>query len=406
MKNLLRAKFYLKIVASVGFSLLVIVGLDPSSSGGFKERGNNKSLEDYAQVVIDKCAKVSYRPGCYDEEIPKLMDFLSMEEAFEVTSIIQQKDKSYGYCHILGHRLASREVQKNPSKYIEVIHRGPMNGMCANGALHGAVQERFRSEVLSEGQLKQLEPELKNACEAQAGWQPAQLAKAICYHGLGHLTVIVTSADFAKALKVCDVISLKENGDDYRSVCYEGAFMQLFQPLEPEDFALVKGKGPEKEGRRFFCLKFSAEDKQEACWREGWPLFRSEVATPAGLVEFCEVPDKKEQQDSCFQMLLHTVGQNFNFDSVKIAQFCNGIIDERKGDCFYNAASSVLEADQRLTDESLEVCSLANSQEAKDECYEGLAQGASYIFQQGSDSHKDFCQKLPKTWAEVCLKDG
>ncbi len=55
----------------------------------------SSNLQKYAQDVLAKCSKEKYRPGCYDKEIPKLMDYISMEDAFRVTRIVQDEDKNY-----------------------------------------------------------------------------------------------------------------------------------------------------------------------------------------------------------------------------------------------------------------------------------------------------------------------
>ena len=66
-----------------------------------------KPLGKYAETVWQRCGSAQFTPSCYDEEIPRLMDEparLSMEEAFAVTRIIQEKDPKYAYCHVLGHK--------------------------------------------------------------------------------------------------------------------------------------------------------------------------------------------------------------------------------------------------------------------------------------------------------------
>ena len=56
-------------------------------------------LQKYARQVQDKCKGSNYKASCYDREIPKLMDYISMEDAFNVTKIIQKTDVQYKYCH-------------------------------------------------------------------------------------------------------------------------------------------------------------------------------------------------------------------------------------------------------------------------------------------------------------------
>ncbi len=80
-------------------------------------------LKAFAGQVAEKCSREKYKQGCYETEVPKLMDAISMEQAFEVVRLIQEKDPSYGYCHVLGHKLSARETAKDPSKRKEYITR-------------------------------------------------------------------------------------------------------------------------------------------------------------------------------------------------------------------------------------------------------------------------------------------
>src|SRR6185369_2960133 len=110
---------------------------------GSKLTYKNLSLETLADRVIQKCKTANPRDVCYNIEIPRLMKFISMEDAFSVTRIVQDKDPQFLYCHVLGHELASIETKKDPSKWKEVIGRCP-SGVCSNGCVHGAFQEKYK----------------------------------------------------------------------------------------------------------------------------------------------------------------------------------------------------------------------------------------------------------------------
>src|SRR5204863_55132 len=122
---------------------------------------------------------------------------------------------------------------------------------------------------------------------------------ASCYHALGHLTMYVSNADIDKSVSLCDEIATKPDGRDFRQLCYDGVFMQIYQPLEPEDFALVKGKQPTKDQVSGFCNKYNSMQKA-SCLSESWPLFFEDLKTrPLATVEFC---DKEEvsRRERCF----------------------------------------------------------------------------------------------------------
>ena len=223
------------------FSLIVVAELIFLFEGNLipKDGGlDNSSLIKYADDIIKLCAGERYHPACYDREIPKLMDFISMEEAFKVTKIVQSKDSAYPYCHVLGHELSAREVRKNPDNWKEVVTRCPA-GMCSNGCIHGGFQERFRAESFTDEQIEIVKPDLAMICEKRGSWNPTGLEQASCYHAIGHLTMYLTDADIDKAIKICEFAAIKPNGRSFIQTCTDGVFMQMFQPLEPEDFALI-----------------------------------------------------------------------------------------------------------------------------------------------------------------------
>ncbi|MEK9176697.1 MAG: hypothetical protein AAB923_00200, partial [Patescibacteria group bacterium] len=204
-------------------------------------------------------------------------------EMFAVTSRIQKKTDGYWYCHILGHELAEREVAKDPSRWVDVMARCPVN-MCANGCVHGAFQERYRDEVLSDEELGTLVDSLSQACVGVAGRAFTQVEKGSCAHAVGHLMIYATGAHEEKSLALCDRLSLSDDPDIRKNMsylCYHGVFMQLFQPLDINDEALAAGLAPAKpEEVAAYCGAFDGERK-EACRQEAWPLFIKELRASA-----------------------------------------------------------------------------------------------------------------------------
>lgn len=361
-------------------------------------------LESYAEEVIGRCGQEPYPPGCYDREIPKFMDVLTLEEAFTVTKIVQQRDPNYWYCHVLGHNLSARETAKDPSAWKDVINRCP-SGMCSNGCLHGAFQERFRAEALPPDEADALIPELAGACERRPGLNLAGLEQASCYHALGHLVMYITSADLRKSNELCRRIAVKPDGRNFLQTCYEGNFMQIFQPLEPEDFALVEGRAPTKDGLSAFCAAFPGEPGQ-ACWREGWPLFREELATPAGLTSFCAHPLDEGQQRKCYNAMVYVLTAQFNFDGERIKNLCSGLEPEWKAQCFANAASRMVETDAQLISPAVAMCHAAAGLGIGDRCYQELAFYSTFAFHPGSTHALQLCGALPEPWHSTCLGDN
>ena len=387
------------VVLLIELSTLVISSLTPNK---IISKDQNK-LEAYADKVMTNCASASQRPSCYDKEIPRLMDYISMEDAFRVTKFVQQKDpNTYEYCHVLGHNLSARETKKDPDRWKEIIPRCP-SGMCSNGCIHGAFQERFRTDVLSEEQLEKLKPELSYVCEPRANWKPTGMEQATCYHALGHLLMYITNADSDKATKICEEITAKNKDENLLRVCYDGAFMQIFQPLEPEDFALIKGKQPQKEQLASFCGAFD-EKRKGACWVEGWPLYFEEIITSKGLTKFCYFLKDPYQRKRCFSGLFYVITAQFHFDLDRIKDVCVGLPKEWIGQCFANAASRIIETDKQLINKSIDVCQLADTFGVGEECYNELLIFSTFNFHKGSAEFTQLCNSLPDSWKDKCFK--
>ncbi|MBA3733157.1 hypothetical protein H0W91_02145 [Patescibacteria group bacterium] len=395
LKNLFKYKHVAVVV------LLVVIFIELISYFHLNSVTTQADIENYANKVLTLCKDTKYHPACYDKAIPQLMDYISMEDAFKVTSIVQDKDRSYLYCHVLAHALSAREVDKNPSAWKDVVSRVP-SGMCSNGGIHGAFQERFRGETFTEEQLQTIKPELNDLCEERDSWHPTGLEQASCYHALGHLTMYLTSADIPRSLSLCDEISLKPGGRDYRHLCYDGAFMQIFQPLEAEDFSLIIGKEVTKEQLPDFCNKFTGEVKG-SCWSEGWPLYRSELEKPEGLNSYCSKASLSER-DRCFSSIIYVMTAMFNLDSNKIISYCPKVVKNQVGGCFASGASRMIEVDYRNIDKAAELCTEAEKFDPKHTCFKTLLQYSTYNFKKDSPEFYKVCNSMPTEWKELCLK--
>jgi hypothetical protein len=367
-------------------------------------KASQKKLETLAQEITTKCQKSSYSPTCYETEIPKLMDKpnnLSMEESFKVTALVQDIDTSYSYCHVLGHKLSAKEVQKDPTKWETVVTRCPV-GVCSNGCIHGGFQERFREESASDDQIPAIKEELKTVCEKRGSWNPTGLEQASCYHALGHLAMYITKADAKKASSMCDEIAKKADGRDYSQLCYDGVFMQIFQPLEPEDFALIHGIAPTKDNVDNFCASFDGKRKA-SCISESWPLFHDQILQPQGIIPFCGREETSEQ-GRCINSMIYVLPTQLSFDENKMISYCNNLPTNYQPQCFSNTSTRFIETDYRNIDQSVNICNSAAAEEAKSRCFSELVSFSTYNFTPKSNEAYHLCNSLPGDYKDRCLK--
>ncbi len=361
-----------------------------------------EKLKAYASTVIAECAKETYAPSCYDKAIPKLMDSgVSMEDAFAITKYIQEETKGYYFCHVLGHNIAAKETAKDSSKWTGVIARCP-TGMCSNGCLHGAAQERFRSEALTPTQIEEVLPQLSSICEQGHERNFTRLEQASCYHALGHLMMYLTSADINASLKLCNRVAIKGR-EDYSRVCYDGAYMQIFQPLEPEDFTLVKDIAPATSAAaEAFCKTYTGE-QYASCHGESWPLYREALNTGPGVTAFCEVLGDEASVSRCYMGMEYVQTAQLNFEVERITPYCESMPKERMGQCFGSAASRSIETDYRLAPKAVELCAVAETHGVGNRCYSEILFYSSFNYHEGSKEFEQLCNALPDPWKQKCL---
>ena len=358
------------------------------------------SFEQHAERIIRACAKSEYRPACYDREIPKLMDQgLSMEETFEVTRLVQERTEGYFYCHILGHKIAEKETAKDPSQWTQVIARCPSD-VCSNGCLHGAAQERFRIDTPTPEQVEAVIPDLRGLCEPENGFSFTRLERASCYHALGHLSMFLAGGDVEAATGICDAVAGRP-GIDHEVTCYEGTFMQIFQPLEPEDIALVRDLPvATKEEARAYCDSFTG-DKRAACHRESRPLYGT-LAQPNELEEFCSLVPGEIAKRDCYLAMFYVLAPYFEYNIDDLTRLCAGVPTERTAQCFANSAGRFVESDYRLADEAVALCHAAEEYGVGDACYKELLYYSAFVFHEESVGFNALCSALPGEWGSRC----
>lgn len=388
------------LLAINGF-FLVVKEYAPSTAADSPPRlVADSPLAVYAQQIMDACAEERYRPSCYDEAIPELLGEISYEDTFAVARIIQQEDGDYWYCHVLGHNVSAAETAKDPAKWKDVIARSP-RGICSNGAIHGAFQERFRAEYLNDEQISALIPELQTICEPRKNWNPTGMEQASCYHALGHLTMYMTNAEASRALDVCErSIPDGDRRSAHIQVCYDGVFMQIFQPLEPEDFALIEGKVPKKEEVESFCAAFP-EKAAGSCWNESWPMHLASLKSAPGTEAFCDVLSDA-LRERCYDAMFFVMTAQFRFDADKIISYCGEFTSGRRGQCFGNAAARIIETDYSLGSDSVAVCLAAEAYDADEPCFSELLVYSRFNFHPGTDAFDAFCDAMPEPWASRC----
>lgn len=351
-----------------------------------------------ADAMVAECADSSNRAECYEQKVPALYPQYSISAVFDIVREVRTLDPSYQFCHVLAHKIGERVVAEDPARWVDAIPDNPSDGLCSNGYIHGVVGGRFRAEVLSSSSIAALVPDFARACEPRANWAPSDLDRAICYHGMGHLYDFITDADIPQALVLCS----QTTPEDYERVCVEGVFMQLYQPLEPDDFELIERMAvkPTKENVRSYCAAWKDPEYIGACLRESWPFFKDDIASGT-VTDFCSGQPDKERTEYCYQTVSALAGRLSLQDLHKTDAACRNFPPERQLLCYGQSAQAVLEEDRDDAAKAVSLCAMA-PERLIEGCMRYLEGHAQFLFGGNMSQWQNFCGVLPASLAAQC----
>ncbi len=372
--------------------------------GHFTEKNLSREqlLRQYAQKILSECGRVANHLSCYDQEIPKLMDKISMSEAFRVGSILSETDKNYTHCHSLGHAISEKAVDKDPSKWKDVLRACPP--VCNGGCLHGAIVTKFKSVRLTDKEVEKFKPELKTICVPDNVWNPSPNEIGLCNHGLGHLHMYITNGDVQKSLALCLYeANNKSESSEYWS-CSAGTFMQIYQAIEHEDIDLVEKIKQTKETVANFCQQFNGVAFTN-CHLESFPLFKEEVQTSEGLDRFCSYLKTEKEKLICYHKMFSEVSiwtVLYGNNVPKLISYCNSIKNSMTETCMRDASIVLVKVDRKNLNKSVDICKKA--QNKGDLCFGNLVYYVAKNFDRKSKEFVSFCSELPQNFSQKCGK--
>lgn len=396
-----------QIISILSFIVAVLLGVNAYLIVGGKDVApkQEKSIGEYTAAVVETCRDASHRAFCYETEIPKLLSDVSSQEIFAIIRAVREADSGYVFCHVLAHKIGEYEVAKDPENWLSVLANGPVDGLCSNGYAHGAIMARFNVAAFDETQMATALPDINRACLPRAGYEPTALQMAMCYHGLGHVFVHLTDADVPRGLAACREVTKDGPGAEFATQCVEGVYMQLFQPLEPEDTALIEKLpyAPTRSTVGNFCREQSSSEEEFAtCWREAWPLFSEEMKSAVGITAYCGELEEGEGREACFISAYTINGRHHLEDPETMAQICNEFEVDAAGSCFSRGANAFLEEDPNLIEDGVTFCARAEASSAQDTCYTFLSDIGGYNFHSGGAYHERLCRALPTAYQTRC----
>ena len=238
---------------------------------------SSQNINVISKKIFDACQKEQSKQTCYERDIPKLMDTISMVDAFKVVAYVQQMDPSYQYCHTLGHSLASKETLKSSVDWRDVYKSCPRDRACANSCAHGVVGEVYKDiSIWSDFDPEQQSvflSDLRDLCNSILGSED-KMDRTTCFETIGHVAFFLHLADPNDSLGLCDALESSNVGEDALEACYRGVFGSILNPLEADEKEMMKGKEITKDTYEEYCQDFFGV-KENICIELGAALYKN-----------------------------------------------------------------------------------------------------------------------------------
>ena len=363
------------------------------------------SLEEYAQIMLDRCADLETKEACYLNEVSQLMDIISLEEAFEIIRIAQESDSWLMVCHTIGHVIGQKEVEKDPDNWVEIIGRCP-DFTCSDGCPHGAVIGRFGGDQLSQKDAQQAKEELSTACGYDGIEDHLTPRMYKCIHGVGHLIMFLAEADIEESLAICKSVSAGDDNSAY-AACSEGVFMIMHQPFGPDQEDLVEGLAPTFNQIDEFCGKYEGI-ALESCYNEAFPTIGGGVLDQSVVEDYCKYSDNIEVQDRCLEVLHMVAAKQFlvsdNLTLEDLVDYCGDASTDKVGrNCIRSGAVKVLQQDPAFLDRVVDMCLQAEGIGYGQACFNEISDYFPRTYLVGNESAlNEYCSVLPDDWQAVC----
>jgi hypothetical protein len=192
------------------------------------------------------------------------------------------------------------------------------------------------------------------------------------------------------------------------SACSEGVFMIIYQPLGPDQEALVDGLAPSLEEVDSFCSSYSGVALR-SCHNEAFPTLQGKILDQKYVDDFCSYSNDPDTQYTCFETLYMTAAQIYldenNEESMsEYVEYCSQATANKIEDCINQGAVKVLQQDLSLLNKAIDICSAAKRLGLEDSCmYNISVYFPNTYFVNKFSVREEYCANLPDVWREKCL---
>ena len=397
------------ITSLITIIIASVVSVTLTLAFGFPKTANSQLYEDpkvLAEKAVQLCNKeVTRFRTCYGEEFKRVVKKYNYQVAVDTLHAAQDLDIKTQDCHLIAHRIADAQVEKDPESWITFIKQVPTNE-CIGGFIHGTLEthRRFNPEYeISEKTI----PEI-------CGLIGKDQALTYCVHMLGHILPVENDGSIDKAAEVCSKLDGKISYN-----CYTGVFMENItrDNLVAHGFAQhVPYSEESAQAQEEICKQYERDSIQHfwkgeaatGCWQEitHYYVQLSDQNPETLWTKYCSRAKAEKSREACFLHGVSFIAGDPDLDEkINMATLCNpftqnGTNKERFLKCMNSNIYILTNSSYKFADRVNFLCEKGLSKEMQDKCYGYLGNRLSQLTT--TDQKNSYCAKAPKGSVEVC----
>lgn len=387
---------FLVVIFSVG---LFLYTLKPEIGGILRlEQESPESV----QQIVEICKKSFNWRDCYGKQLAMVNYRLSLTQTLKFLEEIKGLDGRTRDCHLIAHRIATSEVEKNPSSWIDIFNFVDQT-TCNNGFVHGVLEGRSKFDsdlVLDEKTIPQICSQIEERTSARVG-KMREGADDACGHIMGHILLAQENGVMKEAVNVCTKLQA-----GVRRNCFDGIFMENItrENLEAHEVAQRFELTREASiGLEENCKQYEGEAGL-SCWRELAHIYTPVTDNnPKEVYSLCYQSENKDYAFECFMHSINLMVLSDGYSDQNLADTCREYwsIKEKTERCVSRTIMPLIGSSVDFVDRAVIFCK-AQPKAYQQFCYTKIGQEIAPRVKD-NDTRLELCKKVPNEFLNSCL---
>lgn len=382
----------------IGLSLLIllmslVLFVASLESGKIKGTNEGTSVSKSAQRIASFCQDKADWRKCYGDQLGSLNKSQKISDTLKVLTELESIDRKTMDCHLISHKIASSEVEKDPQNWL-MIFQSVDQQMCMGGFVHGAMEgkKRFDSSfALNESTIPEICDSINKATKEKK--------YDACSHVIGHILLAEVGGDLKKGSGVCNRLP-----DELREPCNNGVFMENITRDNLVDHGLAKYIKFDDSSAAMIeetCRQYSGIPGT-ACWRELSHLYAGlGDKSLKRMWELCSRASNMNDRDECYIHAFNSILPRPDFDESQLTAICTPLkFDSKKYDhCYSWAIYNFMNNSIVVNNRAITLCSLA-SDDYRKKCFAILGQRLARVL--SFSDRQNFCKDVSEEYKTPC----